>query len=361
MKKQYFILTIFVLLFAAISLTACTHEHQYGAWTLEKEASCTESGIQVRICHCGQKETQFIPAVEHTADKWVAAAEPTCTAAGLRYQTCVDCKRVLQVAAIPATDHIEDAWFTVAEPTCTAVGLKYQPCAGCKLILQVASIPATGHTEGEWIIDREPTTTQEGSQHQICATCSATLKTEQLPVISGFLVVLDAGHGGYDPGSVVGGIKEKDINLQIADKLKELLEARGIAVILTRQGDVPLALEERTACANNHNAQLFVSVHCNFYDDDTSVRGFEAFYYQDEQAKSLATAITSDLAATGQVKTRNVKKDSFVVLKNTTMPAILLEMGFLTNEAERQKLCTDEYQQMLAEVIASRIARFLTQ
>lgn len=321
MKKQRITILLIFAIIAAIALAGCGHEHSFGDWTVEKEPSCTESGVEIRFCQCGETERRNIST----------------------------------------TDHTDGSWVTEKEPTCTEPGIKKQQCVHCAAVLRTGTLEPIGHVAGDWTVDTEPTATQTGTKSQKCTICGETLETQTIPVKPGIIVILDAGHGGSDPGSVVGGIKEKDINLQIADKLKELLEARGIAVILTRQGDVPLALEERTACANNHNAQLFVSVHCNFYDDDTSVRGFEAFYYQDEQAKSLATAITSDLAATGQVKTRNVKKDSFVVLKNTTMPAILLEMGFLTNEAERQKLCTDEYQQMLAEVIASRIARFLTQ
>lgn len=321
MRKQRFTILLIFAIIAAIALVGCGHEHSFGDWTVEKEPSCTESGVEIRFCQCGETERRNIATTDHTDGSWVIEKEPTCTEAGIKKQQCVHCAAVLRTETL--------------EPI--------------------------GHVAGDWTVDTEPTATQTGTKSQKCTICSETLETQTIPVKPGIIVILDAGHGGSDPGEVVGSVHEKHINLQIACKMKDLLEASGIAVIMTREDDSFVSLEDRALIANGSDAALFVSVHCNSYDDSAAVSGFEVYYYQDKQAKSLAHSICSDLEATGQLRMRGVKTKELYVIKNTTMPAILLEMGFLTNEAERQKLCTDEYQQMLAEVIASRIARFLTQ
>lgn len=359
MKKQHYFCILILL--TALALAACGHEHSFGDWAVEKKPSCTENGMEVRFCQCGEKQTRILAPAEHTGGPWVIDAEPTCTASGTKHQACLQCGTTVQTQSIPVVQHTQGEWDIVTEATCTEDGLMRQTCSYCGLSLQTADIPAVGHTEGEWIVDTKPTATQEGSKRQICAQCGVTLVTETIPVQVSGLVILDAGHGGTDPGEVVGGIQEKHINLQITYKLKAFLEARGITVILTREEDIFLELMERVDLANGYDAQLFVSVHCNSYDESTSVSGFEIYYHQDTQAKALADAILSDLAATGQLKIRSVKVGNFAVIKYTNMPAILLEMGFLTNEQERKKLCTEEYQQMLADTIASSIVRMLAQ
>lgn len=321
MKKQRNSILLILFILAVIALAGCGHEHTFGDWRVEIEPSCTEEGTEIRSCQCGEIERRNLALIDHT----------------------------------------DGLWVTEKEPTCTEPGIKKQQCAHCAAVLRTDTLEPVGHVAGEWIVDTEPTTTQTGVKIQKCTVCHITLDTQTIPVKSGIIVILDAGHGGSDPGEVVGSVQEKHINLQIACKMKELLQAEGITVIMTREDDSFVSLEDRARIANGSDAAIFVSVHCNSYDDSAAVSGFEVYYYQNKQAKSLAAAICSDLEATGQLRMRGVKTKELYVIKNTTMPAILLEMGFLTNEAERQKLCTDEYQQMLAEVIAFRIARFLTQ
>lgn len=321
MKKLYVTLIVLLMISLTMVLTACSHKHTYSFWMVKREATCSERGQEVRACECGKKQSRPIALIDHTPGEWI----------------------------------------TVTASTCTGDGLKHRTCSVCGLTLQVAAIDATGHAAGEWVTVLEPTTAREGSRSQFCLLCGAALKTEPIPAKPAFLVILDAGHGGKDQGAAVGEVLEKNINLQVAYRLKAQLEARGVDAILTRENDEKLELSRRAELANTHDAQLFVSVHCNFYDESTSVSGFEIYYYQDDRAKIFADAILSDLAATGQVKTRKVISQNFYVLKNTTMPAILLEMGFLTNDQERQKLCSDEYQDMLAGTIASGIVRTLRQ
>lgn len=337
-------------------------EHSAQDWVVTSEPTCTADGLMHRVCaDCGLVlQASPIPAEDHQQGNWITVAEPSCTAAGLKQRYCTQCDMLLGISVIPAEDHQEGEWSTLIAPSCTADGLKQQTCADCDLILRVEAIPATGHTPGEWIIDQSPTSTQQGSRHQECKRCGATVKTEKIPVVPKFLIVLDAGHGGKDPGAEANGVQEKSINLQIALKMKQQLEAQGIAVVLTRSSDVFLELSERAGFANSRDADLFVSVHCNSYDD-ASVSGFEVFYHQNSQAKAVASAILSDLSATGQVKVRSVKTAQYYVLKYTSMPAILLEMGFITNAQECEKLCSDAYQDLMVKSIVASIIRTLNQ
>ena len=361
MKKQRNSILLILFILAVIALAGCGHEHTFGDWRVEIEPSCTEEGTEIRSCQCGEIERRNLAMTDHTDGSWVTEKAPTCAEYGIRKQRCVHCTALLRTEALEPIAHVAGEWIVDSVPSCTEHGIKKQQCVHCAVVLHKETLEPTAHVAGEWIVDTEPTTTQTGVKIQKCTVCHITLNTQTIPVKSGIIVILDAGHGGADPGEVVGSVQDKHINLQIACKMKELLEASGITVIMTREDDSFVSLEDRARSANDSEAAFFVSVHCNSYDDNASVSGFEVYYYQNKQAKSLAAAICSDLEATGQLRMRGVKTKELYVIKNTTMPAILLEMGFLTNEAERQKLCTDEYQQMLAEVIASRIARFLTQ
>lgn len=172
-------------------------------------------------------------------------------------------------------------------------------------------------------------------------------------------VVLDAGHGGIDPGCVFNEVSEKDITLAIVLTLKEKLEASGISVVLTRSGDQEVDLDERWMFANSSGADLFVSIHCNSYDDDT-VKGFEGYYYRDPEDKQLAELIFSAAQNHPSIRTRSVKEENYRVLRNTVMPAALLEIGYLSNAEERANLQSAEYQNTIAQAVFDGITAMLS-
>ena len=106
------------------------------------------------------------------------------------------------------------------------------------------------------------------------------------------MVVLDAGHGGEDGGTVEQAATEKEINLAVVLKLKELLEEQGIRVVLTRDKDIFMKLEERVQIANGEKADLFISIHCNYYEKDSSIYGLECYYCKSgEEGKHYAEKI----------------------------------------------------------------------
>jgi N-acetylmuramoyl-L-alanine amidase/putative methionine-R-sulfoxide reductase with GAF domain len=210
-------------------------------------------------------------------------------------------------------------------------------------------------------------------------------------------IVVDAGHGGWDLGTVgKRGLLEKDLVLEIAQRLGKLLESRlGAEVILTRNDDNYIPLDERAGMANQSQADLFVSVHAN-YSDLPSARGVETYYTnlfsapsakdletrdqgtknqsaavltptelhdKIEQSRRLAASVQRSLYGTLSaqnpgLRDRGVKAASYVVLTETAMPGILAEVSFVSSPADEQKLRSDGYREQIAEALYKGIARY---
>lgn len=167
--------------------------------------------------------------------------------------------------------------------------------------------------------------------------------------LAGRTIVVDPGHGGADPGTVgVGKTTEADNVLAIAWELKQLLEQAGARVILTRQGNVNPAdgtaysglpnsqLAARVAQANRSEADVFVSLH-NDWSDDPNAAGSASYYYKSHDW-ALAEAVQRRLPAQLKANDRGVRHGDFYVLRNTSMPAVLVEIGFLSNAREAELL-----------------------
>lgn len=182
------------------------------------------------------------------------------------------------------------------------------------------------------------------------------------------IIVIDAGHGGEDPGKVgVNGELEKDINLQIAQKVKALLEQQGIEVLMTRQDDSALDskledMKQRVTLINETKPVLAVSIHQNSYSD-SSVRGAQVFYYTDsEVSKEAALMMQEELKQMDTAHAREAKgNNTFYMLKKTNVPIIIVECGFLSNPEEAKLLTTEEYQDKIAQVISTGIVKWIQQ
>lgn len=219
--------------------------------------------------------------------------------------------------------------------------------------------------------------------------------------LAGATIIIDPGHGGFQPGARAGGGHyEKELTLQMAQTLRHELEARGHKVFLTRDGDKYVALGARSRFANQHNADILISLHAND-SPTTKPSGIETYFLSshasDAQAQALADkengedadelsarelldSILSDLRRANaqiesellaarvqgaavkatQAKNRGVKQAPLAVLKHIEMAGVLVEMGFLTNPDESRKLWSMAYQQTLAKGIASGVDRFLS-
>lgn len=187
------------------------------------------------------------------------------------------------------------------------------------------------------------------------------------------VVMLDPGHGGYDPGTITSqGIYEKQINLQIAQKVKELLEPTGIKVFLTREEDIDhvpdgvrgkttkkqVDLNRRIELAMEVRADVFVSLHVNATASGQQ-SGAETFFHDQSKAgKNLAEFIQQELIKIPNMNRRIAKPGSFYLINNTSMPAVIVEVGYLTSPKERKKLQQTWYQEQLSRAIGKGIANY---
>lgn len=170
------------------------------------------------------------------------------------------------------------------------------------------------------------------------------------------LIVLDPGHGGSDPGAVgIGGLKEAEVNLLLAHMVKARLEA-SYKILMTRTGEQTVSLAARCNLANAEGADLFVSLHCNA-SPNVLAHGTET-YYLSQQAKSLAEAIHAGLVSLG-LRDRGIKRNKFYVLRHTEMPAVLVEVGFVTNPDDAAKLASVDWLNKAADAIAVGIQKYM--
>ncbi len=251
------------------------------------------------------------------------------------------------------------------------------------------------------------------SSNQVPASLTALVRSKAAPVAAlvpkasdqpspiktgKFRIVLDAGHGGWDLGTVGRqGLLEKDLVLDVTQRLGKLLQARlGSEVMLTRTGDTYLPLEQRAEIANQAQADLFVSVHAN-YSSSAAARGVETYYtnlfsapgsrevekHDDgtfanptlvslsadglhekiEESRRLAASVQRSLYATlaaksPDIRNRGIKDSAFAVLTGTTMPAVLTEISFVSSPADEHNLQSEAYRQQIAEALYQGIARY---
>ncbi len=172
-------------------------------------------------------------------------------------------------------------------------------------------------------------------------------------------IVIDAGHGGYDGGAVYEGICEKDINLSVALKLAAELRERGYKVVMTRSTDEYVKLNTRAAIANYVNADLFVSIHANAAGNAPNYAGVYTYRCPgSSRGLKLAKAIQAQVCSETGAINRGVMSERFWVLTATKMPAVLVEMGFMSNHKELQNLLDPTYQAKIVEGIAQGVDNY---
>jgi N-acetylmuramoyl-L-alanine amidase len=168
------------------------------------------------------------------------------------------------------------------------------------------------------------------------------------------VIVVDAGHGGHDRGGVPRQrIGEKGLTLDVAQRLRRVLEADGYRVIMTRTSDVFIPLGQRVAIANSYRNSTFVSIHFNSARR-AGANGIETYYYR-PSAAGLATRIHRNVVAIAPSENRGIRRRGYYVLRRTAVPAVLVECGFLTNPMEGRYALNANYRQRLAEQIARGI------
>lgn len=169
-------------------------------------------------------------------------------------------------------------------------------------------------------------------------------------------VCIDPGHGGTDPGAIGKDpfvLNEKDVNLSISLLLKKELEVKGHTVFLTRDTDISVSLGSRASFANHKNAEIFISIHCNSYSNN-SAEGIETWIFSGSSAgRELAEPVQKSLISTFSThKNRGIKEANFQVLRETEMPAILVECEFISNSTQLKFLSDNDNQKKIAQAIA---------
>lgn len=177
-------------------------------------------------------------------------------------------------------------------------------------------------------------------------------------------VVLDPGHGDWDPGANKGNVYEKDITLTTAKAIGEVLEKENIKAVYTRETDVALSngkiedLSKRAQMSAQYQAQYFVSIHVNSYEDSDDVSGFE-IYTKNDESKPLATSIGESVEALNYTRNRGLIDGgrSLQVLRDNTVPSILIELGYINNANDYAYLSDDAKLKILGEAIGEGIAK----
>lgn len=222
----------------------------------------------------------------------------------------------------------------------------------------VAQVPAPSVSQGQPTVPTRPIPVppaQPAPQPQPAAPLPPVRNERRV-------VVIDPGHGGVDPGAVgIGGLQEKQVIFPISLRVREILESQGVMVVMTRTDDRTLDLQPRVDIAERANADIFVSIHANAISlSRPDVNGIESYYSSDTGRRLAATIHASMLAATG-MNDRGVRQAGFYVIRRTSMPATLLELGFVTGAQDAPRLRDPAWRETMANAIARGILQYLQQ
>lgn len=195
----------------------------------------------------------------------------------------------------------------------------------------------------------------------LAASAPAVASTPSIPAVpqGELVVVIDPGHGGRDPGAIgIGGLREKDINIAVSRRIQQTLQQRGVTAIMTRDNDTYVTLEGRTVFADRVGADVFVSVHSNAISlSRPEVNGLETYYYSSGQR--LAEVIHNSILQRVSIANRGVRQARFYVLRRTSMPAVLVETGFVTGSTDAARFRNPAVMNQMADAIAEGILAYL--
>lgn len=212
-----------------------------------------------------------------------------------------------------------------------------------------------------------PLVVTEGTMDDVYARLNA-LKALKAQNPNAVIILLDVGHGGFDPGSggIDSGVTESELNLAVAKFVAERLGEKGYYVFMTRMGEYAVAntkaedMAARTAMMKNDIFTVAISIHMNSFPSDRSVNGTRLFCYPGSiQGQSLAAGIMSKIAAATGQRNRDVVADDLMVVREPICPSALVECGFLSNSSDEANLRTTSYQQTLAQAVADGVQSYI--
>ena len=230
--------------------------------------------------------------------------------------------------------------------------------------IKLFSLPKKSFKEiGEGFISK--TSKNSNANQKLNNSRKNNYEFSQLPDIerNKFYIVIDPGHGGPDPGAIgVGGLRETEVVLDVSKRVKKLLSEKGVKVRLTRNNEVDLDLPSRVSIANRTDADIFVSIHANASRGKRrDINGLETFYYTGWRGRLLAKKIQEQiLKVSPGSPDRGVRQGKYFVIKNTRMPAVLVEIGFLTGRLDARRLEKSIHRQRIAYAITKGILKYLS-
>lgn len=206
--------------------------------------------------------------------------------------------------------------------------------------------------------DGNTSSEEETSSDSTPSVKSAQTQSSSSGSLDGYTIVIDPGHGGKDPGAIgLNDVQEKDVVTSTANYVVQQLEEAGANVITTRSGDYFVSLDERARISNSNNTDAYISLH---YDTFSAmpVSGVTTYYNSDSDV-SLANSLDSTLSSTVSLPTRGTEQAGYKVLRETSAPSVLLELGFLTNPNDLAVAQTADYQSSVARAITNGLINYL--
>ena len=217
----------------------------------------------------------------------------------------------------------------------------------------------------------DPLPRVEVATHPAISSPPATLSPSTTPpqrriAKSTHTIFIDAGHGGTDRGTACKNkqLPEKSLTLEMARRVERLLTTKGYRVFMSRRKDVFIPLPDRVKMADTRHAEVFVSIHFNF-TKNAMIQGTEIFYFSDpkrvtrtKQSRQLGTSIIKKMIKAIPTPSRGVKSGDFCVIRETSMPAVLVEVAFLSNPSDVQRLMRSEHRNKIAQSIAEGIEEY---
>ncbi|MGC9505674.1 N-acetylmuramoyl-L-alanine amidase family protein [Baaleninema sp.] len=311
------------------------------------------------------RQTSVIEAIEITVDgnRLLVRADGDIQAVGywdrrtLAYQIEIRNARLASGFRVPsARDSASISWVRAEQADPETVMLRVMPAP--QVSVNGINQPSTQMLS----LELEPYSI-ESAPLPVANRRNTTSSWDDVPQIpqGQVVVVIDPGHGGSDPGAVgIGGLSEIDIVNPMSHRIADLLEENGVAAVLTREDNRTVELEPRVQLANRLNANLFVSIHANAISmSRPDVNGIETYYYQ--TGGDLAATIHQNLLQATGGPDRGVRTARFYVLRNTDMPAVLVELGFVTGAYDAPRLSDAQYRELLAQAIARGILQYVNQ
>jgi N-acetylmuramoyl-L-alanine amidase len=230
------------------------------------------------------------------------------------------------------------------------------------IAIDVPGIPLPSPTSAS-LPDSSPNSIPDSSPNSIPDTPpDSTSDSPAVPIRRGAtVVVIDPGHGGGDPGAVgINGLQEKVAVLSVGSQVAEQLRRKGIRAVLTRSNDQEIDLAPRVATAERVNADIFVSIHANSISlSRPDINGIESYYYASAKGYRLARSIHNSILRNINVPDRGIRQARFYVVRRTSMPSVLIEIGFVTGSQDAARLASATQRTKLAEAIVQGIMDYL--